>query len=79
MKYVYSLRSTISPDRHYVGAALDLKRRLSEHNGGRSVHTRKFAPWELVCYFAFSDHDKADKFETYLKSGSGRAFAKRHL
>ncbi len=42
-------------------------------------HCRKFAPWELACYFAFSDHGKADKFETYLKSGSGRAFAKRHL
>ena len=79
MKYVYILRSKNNPERHYVGVALDLKRRLSEHNEGQSVHTRKFAPWELACYFAFTEHDKADKFETYLKSGSGRAFAKGHF
>jgi hypothetical protein len=27
----------------------------------------------------FSDDAKADMFETYLKSGSGHAFAKRHF
>jgi hypothetical protein len=32
-----------------------------------------------MAYLAFSDYEKADKFEAYLKSGSGRAFAKRHF
>ena len=27
----------------------------------------------------FADRSKALRFETYLKSGSGRAFAKRHF
>jgi hypothetical protein len=28
---------------------------------------------------AFQDRSKASQFETYLKSHSGRSFAKRHL
>ncbi len=79
MKYVYMLRSASYPDRYYVGATIDLKKRLREHNSGQEGHTKKFVPWELVGYLAFSDHDKADAFELYLKSASGRAFAKRHF
>ena len=79
MKYVYMLRSVRIPERHYVGCTIDLKSRLAQHNRSESPHTSKFAPWTLVGYIAFSDHAKADKFEAYLKSGSGRAFAKRHF
>jgi predicted GIY-YIG superfamily endonuclease len=79
MHYVYLLRSASHPDQQYVGYTADLKRRLSEHNDGRSPHTRKFAPWDLTAYFAFADENTALAFEKYLKSGSGRAFARRHL
>ena len=79
MRYVYVLQSLSMPERHYVGGTNDLKRRFAEHNGGQSIHTNKFKPWKLVTYVAFSDHDKADKFEAYLKTGSGRAFAKKHF
>ncbi len=79
MKYVYVLQSAENPERHYVGCTIDLKRRVTEHKKGKSTHTKKFAPWNLLCYFAFSDEQKADKFEAYLKSGSGREFAKRHF
>ena len=79
MKYVYILESLAAPDRFYVGGTIDLKRRFKEHNTGESAHTSKFTPWQLTTYVAFSDHKKADRFEEYLKSGSGRAFAKRHF
>ena len=79
VKYVYMLESLAAPERHYVGGTLDLRRRFAEHNRGESPHTSKHRPWRLVGYVAFSDHEKADKFEAYLKSGSGRAFAKRHF
>jgi len=79
MKYVYMLKSETHPDRYYVGCTVDLKKRFGEHNRGESVHTRKFIPWTLVGYVAFSDDEKAEKFETYLKTASGRAFAKRHF
>ena len=78
MIYVYLLESTSSGQR-YVGTTNDLKRRLADHNAGKSPHTSKFTPWRLVTYVAFDDQPKAETFERYLKSGSGRAFAKRHF
>jgi len=44
-----------------------------------SHHTAKFKPWRLVTYVAFSDKAKAVAFERYLKTASGRAFAKKRL
>jgi putative endonuclease len=57
----------------------DLRKRLAEHNSGRSPHTAKYVPWRLVTYVAFSDEQKAETFERYLKSGSGHAFASKRL
>ena len=79
MKYVYMLKSETHPDRYYVGCTVDLKKRFGEHNRGESDHTRKFTPWTLVGYVAFSDYEKAVQFEAYLKTASGRAFAKKHF
>ena len=79
MKYIYMLQSVAFPNQHYVGGTLDLRRRFADHNAGASPHTKKFAPWTLLEYVALSDHAKADRLEKYLKTGSGRAFAKRHF
>jgi predicted GIY-YIG superfamily endonuclease len=78
MVYVYILKSTVGAH-HYVGMTADLKDRVSRHNAGEVAHTSKYAPWTLSNYFAFRDESKAHAFEKYLKSGSGRAFAKRHF
>jgi len=79
MKYVYLIRSKSHPKQSYIGITSDLKKRLIIHDSGGSVHTSKFKPWELVAYVAFSDSERAVAFERYLKSGSGRAFAKKRL
>ncbi len=79
MKYVYLLESINFPAETYVGLADDLRKRLAAHNAGQSLHTKKFKPWRLVTYLAFSDENKAVSFERYLKSSSGRAFAKKRL
>ncbi len=79
MHYVYLLVSARSKSRRYVGVTTDLEQRLAEHNSGKSAHTAEFKPWRLVTYVAFSDARKAAKFEHYLKSGSGHAFANRRL
>ncbi|MBN9342951.1 MAG: excinuclease ABC subunit C [Caedibacter sp. 38-128] len=79
MYFVYSIQSEIFPERYYVGMTTDVIQRLNEHNTGKSIHTNKFKPWKLLTYVAFSDKGKAGKFETYLKTGSGRAFCKRHF
>jgi predicted GIY-YIG superfamily endonuclease len=79
MHYVYLLRSASHPEQRYVGLTNDLKSRLQQHNAGESSHTSKFAPWVLHAYFAFADEQTAAEFEQYLKSGSGREFARRHF
>ena len=79
MWYVYIIRSVALPEREYVGATADLKQRVADHNAGRSIHTAKSIPWELVWYSAFPDKHKALEFEKYLKSHSGRAFARKRL
>lgn len=77
--YVYLLRSLSHPGERYIGLTTDLKQRLAEHNSGKSPHTSKYAPWEIVVAVYFHDHDKARSFEQYLKQGSGHAFANRHF
>lgn len=79
MHYVYLLESVSAPGQRYIGVTSDLKQRLVDHNAGKSSHTSKYAPWKLVTYVAFSDRQKAEAFERYLKSGSGHAFARKRL
>ena len=79
MHYVYLLRSVSYPDRTYIGLTENLRKRLEEHNTGKSDHTARSRPWQLVSYTAFLEENKARKYERYLKIGSGHAFARRHL
>lgn len=78
MKYVYILE-TLDLAHFYVGITDDLRARLTKHNAGDVPHTSKFKPWRVKTYVAFSDERQAFEFEKYLKSGSGRAFAKKRL
>jgi predicted GIY-YIG superfamily endonuclease len=71
MFYAYVLQSIPPPDSFYRGHTTDLKRRLTEHNAGKCPHTTKYA--------AFDTLELVQRFEKYLKSGSGHAFPKRHL
>ncbi|TVR50634.1 MAG: GIY-YIG nuclease family protein [Puniceicoccaceae bacterium] len=77
--YVYLLQSLSHPDRHYTGVTTDLKARLRKHNEGSVTHSVKYRPWRLTTAIAFRDPAKARAFEQYLKSGSGREFARRHF
>ena len=79
MRYVYILQSVNHPDRYYVGQTGDLKERLQRHNAGRVTHTSKYRPWRVNTYIAFSDEERASAFERYLKTASGRAFARKRL
>ena len=79
MTYVYILQSLHDPERYYVGVTADLRARLRRHNAGAVAHTSKYVPWAVKTYVAFSDEKQARAFERYLKSPSGRAFAKKRL
>jgi predicted GIY-YIG superfamily endonuclease len=78
-RVVYVLRSERDPARHYVGQTADVASRLADHNAGGSAHTAKYRPWRLAVSIEFETQNQATAFERYLKSGSGRAFAKRHF
>ncbi|PIU36279.1 hypothetical protein COT03_00440 [Candidatus Shapirobacteria bacterium CG07_land_8_20_14_0_80_39_18] len=77
MYYVYFLKC--SDDRNYIGCTDNLRDRIDRHQKGNVPATKDLRPIKLVNYFAFSDKYIAFNFEKYLKSGSGRAFLKRHI
>jgi predicted GIY-YIG superfamily endonuclease len=79
MHIVYILRSLKDSGRFYTGRTTNLPLRLSQHNEGKSPVTAAFRPWELGVAIHFIDAPKAEAFERTLKSGSGRAFARRHF
>lgn len=78
-RYIYILESLQVAGAHYTGLTDDLRKRLAKHNSGEVSHTSKFNPCRIETAIAFSNPAKAAAFEHYLKSGSGRTFAKRHL
>ena len=78
-RFVYVVRTLREPNRPYVGVTSDVTTRLGFHNAGLSPNTSKYKPWTLVVSIEFPDESRAVAFEKYLKSGSGRAFAKRHF
>jgi putative endonuclease len=78
LKYVYILKSQVG-DHFYVGVSSDLRARLQKHNAGDVSHISKHKPWTIKTYLGFSDEAQASAFEKYLKSASGRAFAKKRL
>ena len=79
MHYVYILQSEASESHFYVGVTGNLRARLEKHNAGDVPHTSKHRPWRVKTYLAFSDQSQAYAFEKYLKSASGRAFARKRL
>ena len=77
--YVYILQSINHSDNYYIGFSTDVKKRLKKHNEGGDKHTSKYKPWKIKNTISFADKTKALAFEKYLKSHSGRAFAKKHF
>jgi putative endonuclease len=77
--YVYILQSETDPNRFYTGFTADLDSCLKSHNSGGCPHTSKYKPWHIKTAMAFVDREKVFGFEKYLKSPSGRAFAKKRL
>lgn len=77
--FVYLLNSDADPDRFYTGLTCDVGARLKAHNAGDSPRTAAGRPWRVIVAIEFADQERAVRFEKYLKSGSGRAFAGRHF
>ena len=77
-RFVYLIQSDKNGIR-YVGSTSDVARRVATHNSGGSQFTVPHRPWRLLVSLEFPSEQTALRFERYLKSGSGRAFADRHF
>ncbi len=77
MYYVYILMC--NDKMLYVGCTCNLKERIKRHTSAYVPATINRLPIKLVSYISFSDKYKAFNFEKYLKTGSGRAFVKKHF
>lgn len=77
-RIVYVLRSVKHPDRYYTGLTDNVERRLAVHNSGGSLHTASLRPWSVVAFTEFANPESAAAFEQHPKTGSRRAFSKRH-
>jgi len=77
--FVYIIRSCKDPRRYYTGLTSDVAARMTAHNAGRCTHAARATPWEIVVVIELGAERRAIAFEKYLKSGSGVAFAKKHL
>ena len=75
--YVYILE--LNNGKHYVGCTVNFKERYSRHTKGYVPATKPHRPLKLLWCCSFPGRYKAYEFERYLKSGSGRAFASKHL
>ena len=78
MYYVYVLKSEINGD-IYIGYSTDLRRRLKEHNDGRSTFTKVYRPWVLIYYEAYRKREDATKREVELKGHKAKEFLKVHI
>lgn len=76
MYYVYFLSR--ADGKPYTGCTDNLEDRLSRHSKGQIPATKDRLPIRLVSYFTCSNKYTAFNFEKYLKTGSGRAFIKKH-
>lgn len=77
---VYILQSAVDDSKLYVGITNDLKRRLNEHNTEPTCsYTKAYKPWKIRTFINFDNKIKAEAFERYLKTPSGRAFLAKRL
>ena len=63
----------------YTGYTNNLRKRLREHNLGKSFYTKRDTPYSLIYYEACYNEDDARAREKYLKSGIGKRYIKNRL
>lgn len=66
MHYVYLIKSR-KRNSFYIGCTGNLKKRLEEHNSGKSSYTKDKRPWEARYYEAFFSKEDAFQREKQLK------------
>jgi predicted GIY-YIG superfamily endonuclease len=78
-RFVYIIRSLNNPRKRYVGVTSDVGARIHAHNAGQNRSTAPWKPWGIDVSIEFRSERIAVRFEKYLKSGAGHAFANSHF
>jgi putative endonuclease len=75
--YVYVIKNRAG--KWYTGSTGDLRKRLREHEQGKSTWTKEKGPWEIIYYEACFNEQDARSREIYLKTGMGKRYLKNRL
>ena len=78
MIYTYVLKS-LKDNKWYTGSTRNLKRRIEEHNNGRTQSTKNRVPFEIIYYEACLNEHDARIREKYLKTAWGKRYLKNRL
>ena len=78
MYFVYIIESE-KDNRLYVGFTDNLKRRIQEHNAGKTRSTKGYLPWKIVFFVEVETRIEARKLEKYYKSGYGKEKIKKDI
>ncbi|GEM_PF-377595 len=77
MSYItYILLSKVAK-KTYVGHTDNLVRRLNEHNGGKSIFSKRYKPWIVLYNESHPSEMDAIKRERYFKSAAGRRWMRK--
>lgn len=76
--YTYVLKSE-KDSKLYIGYTKDLRKRLIQHNSGKSTYTKGRGPFIIIYYEACLSEELSKSRELYLKSGMGRRYLKNRL
>ena len=80
MYYFYLLQSLNRPNEIYTGSTVDLKKRLKEHNQGKTESSRRYKPWKLVYYEAYlSENDARIREQKFKRHGKGNDELKKRI
>ncbi len=78
MHYTYIIKSKKTSG-FYTGYSSNLRKRLWQHNNGKSPYTKERGPFTLIYYEACLNEGDARSRELYLKSGMGKRFIKNRI
>jgi putative endonuclease len=76
MPYTYILFSE-KINKYYVGACINLERRLYEHNIGHSKFTKTGMPWKVMCTEEYESLSKAKEREAEIKHMKSRKYVEQ--
>ena len=76
--YTYVLKSK-KDNKLYTGFTNDLRKRLSQHNSGKSTYTKGRGPFEIIYYEACLLQEDALRRENYFKTSQGRRMFRKRL